>query len=146
MTLKLSAGLILLFFALALQFWFASGGIFVDLAYAALISFAFIFEFWELLVLVFLGVFIINWQPAASIEILVFALYPIVAYFFRRTISWQPWIAAPLATIVGFLALYLLTAPAALVSHPYAFFLDVGAGLAFGMVLFAFLYHWGARA
>ncbi len=143
MTLKLSAGFAALFIALALQFWFASAGISLNLSYAALIAFAFIFEFWELAALVVLGVFIINWEPSASSEIIIFALYPIATYFFRRTISWHSWISAPLAIIVGFLALYMIAAPVALFAQPRAFFIDVVAGIVFGALLFAPLHRSG---
>jgi len=69
------AGFVMLAIAFALQAWFAAAGIFLNLSFVTLISLAFIFEFWELLALVLFATFIMNWQPAASVEILVFAWF-----------------------------------------------------------------------
>lgn len=141
MTLKLSAGLVIFFIALVLQFWFAQAGVSLNLSFAALISLAFIFGFWELIVLVLLGVFIMNWQPAASVEILIFALYPIAAHFSRGIFHWQAWIEPLIAVLVGFFILYLAAAPAAF--HLPQFLLDVAAGLIFSAIVFFPLHRWG---
>lgn len=143
MTLKLLAGLVILFIALTLQFWFASAGWYFDLSFAALISFAFIFDFWELLVLVFLAVFIVNWQPRVSLEILIFGLYPIVAHFSRGVIHWQVWIENLVAIFLGFLLLYVIVGHGSFNLH--LFLMDVAAGMVFGALIFLPLYRWGKR-
>lgn len=136
MTIKLSAGVVLLLIALALQFFFASAGVFVNLAFAALISFAFIFGFWELVALTLLATFIINWQPAASAEILIFALFPIAVYFVRDVIPWQPWVVAPIAVVLGYAVFYGIAGPGFFLAHTDRFALDLVAGLSFGALAF----------
>jgi hypothetical protein len=140
MTLKFSAGLVILFFALALQFWFASAGVSLDLSFAALISFAFVFGIWELLVLVLLAVFIVNWQPAVSLEILIFSFYPVAVYFSRNLSQWQPWVKNLMAIALGFFVLYL--AAGSVTFHWREFFMDLTAGLALGLLIFFPLYRW----
>lgn len=142
MKLKLSAGLVILLIALALQFWFASAGIYLDLAFAALISFAFIFDFWELLILIFLAVFILNWQPAISFAILVFGLFPIVAHFSRGVLHWQPWIENLIAIVIGFFVFYLFLSGTRFLYHPQGFFTDLLGGLIFGALIFFPMYRW----
>jgi hypothetical protein len=143
MTLKLLAGLLILFIALTLQFWFASVGWSFDLSFAALISFAFIFDFWELLVLIFLAVFIVNWQPRVSLEILIFGLYPIVLYFSKGILHWQVWLENAVTTFLGFLILYLIAGHGSVNLH--LFLPDVVAGMIFGALIFVPLYRWGRQ-
>jgi hypothetical protein len=143
MAITFLSGLIILAIALALQFFSGSAGMFLNFSFAALIAFAFLFEFWELVCFVLIAVFVLDWQPAASVEILVFALYPIAVYFFRKTIPWQHWIAAPAAIILGFAVLAFAAAPALFFAHLSAFFTDTIAGLAFGALIFYPLRRWG---
>ncbi len=142
MTFKLSAGLAILFIALALQFWLASVGISIDLTFATLISFAFLFDFWELIILVLLGVFIVNWQPTASLEILIFAIFPVAAHFSSGVLHWQPWIENLIAIMLGFLVLYGAVAGTAFLYHPQAFLTDLVAGLIFSTLIFFPMYRW----
>jgi len=140
--LKLSAGLLILLIALALQFWFASSGIYLNLAFATLISFAFVFDIWELIVLVLIAVFTINWQPAASPEILILALFPVAVHLSRNILHWQPWIENILAVTLGFLVIYFVMDGRSFLNGPYAFLTDLGAGLIFGSLVLFPLYHW----
>jgi len=140
MTLKLPAGLVVLFIALVLQFWFASFGWYLDLAFAAVISFAFIFDFWPFMVLLLAAVFILNWKPTASIEILVFALYPIAAHFSRSLLHWATWLVNVFAIFAGFLILYLVAGHGTL--RPAFFIPDVVAGMLFGAISLLLLHQW----
>lgn len=141
MRLKLFAGLIILFIALLLQFWLASAGWYIDLSYAALISFAYVFGFWELLLLIALAVFVVNWQPAASMEIILFAAYPIAVHLSRNMLHWQVWLENILAIFIGFFLLYLSVS---LIGFDrQAFFIDVIAGIIFGTLVVWPLYRWG---
>lgn len=139
--LKFFAGLVILFIALALQFWFAAAGIYLTLSFATLISFAFIFEFWELLIFVLVGTFIINWQPTASLEIVVIALFPILMNLSRNAFRWRFWVGAPIAIVFGFLLLYTLAGQVPLFSYWQQFLRDLAAGLAFGALTFFPLYR-----
>ena len=140
---KLSAGFAILFIAFALQFWFASAGWYCSLSFAALISFAFVFGFWELLTLVLIAVFIINWQPAASAEILIFVLFPLAVHLFRNVLPWQVWLENLLAITLGLLVLYFALAPVQFFSHWQPFLLDLVASLIFGSIILFPLYRWG---
>jgi hypothetical protein len=142
MTLKLTAGLVILFITLVLQFLLASAGIHLNLSFVALICFAFVFEFWELAALILLAVFIINWQPGVSIEILIFALYPVVVHFSRNIVHWQPWIENFFAIFLGFVILYGAVLGRAFLYHPQSFLMEVTTGFIFGAVVFLPLYHW----
>ncbi len=142
MTLKLFAGLFILFIGLFIQFWFASIGWHFDLSFATLISFAFIFDFWELLVLISLAVFIVNWEPSASIEILIFGLYPIAVYFSKHVVRWQLWLENLAAILLGFLLLYAAASRGAVDWHAFA--VDAASGMLFGALVLLPLYRWGA--
>lgn len=139
---KFFTGFVLLFAVLALQVWLASAGVFVNLTYAALITFAFIFDFWELAAFVLLAVFLLNWQPGVSTEILIFALFPIAAHFLRSAVTWQSWVVVPIGIFLGFVVLYGTIAPQIFLAHPAQFLLDVVAGWLFGALLFLPLERW----
>lgn len=139
MRIRFILAILILLLACALQFWFASAGIFVNFILASLIAFAFYFDVWDLLVLVLFAVFIVNWQPSASLDIVIFGIIPIGAHAFHAIFRWTPWVAAPAAVIVGFAVLYLAVAPGAFVSHWPAFFEDLLGGLVFGGLAFVAL-------
>ena len=141
MGLKFFAGLFILFIALFAQFWFASIGWYFDLSFAALISFALLFDLWELIALVCVAVFIVNWQPGASPEILVFGLYPIALYFSKHIVHWQLWLENLAAIALGFFLLYAVGAHGAI--NWRLFGTDTAAGMLFGALLFTPLYRWG---
>jgi hypothetical protein len=123
--LRFLSGLAVLLLALALELLFASAGWYVTLALAVLIAFASIFDFWELLLFDLFAVLAINWQPAPSISIVAFALIPVAAYFFRITISSEPWIEVLAAIVVGFTIFYFISAPSNFLSDLPRFLLDV---------------------
>lgn len=141
MKTRFLAGLAVLALALMLQFLFVDAGVQGTFSYAALIGFAFVFGFRELVFFVLLAVFMVNWQPAASPEILVYALYPFVVLFCRNFLHWQVWLEGLLAIIIGFMALYLAISPASLAGS--AFFTDVILGAIFCSAVIVPLHRWG---
>jgi hypothetical protein len=128
--------ILILLLACALQFWFASANVFVNFILATLIVFAFFFDILELLVYVLFAIFVLNWQPGLNIDVIVFAIIPIVAYAFHRVFSWAAWAAAPLAIVCGFLLLYLAIAPVAFFGNWEFFLIDLFGGLVFGGLVF----------
>ncbi len=134
--LKFFAGFFILLAAFLLQFLFASAGIAANLSFAALISFAFVFEFWELLVFAAAAAFIINWQPAISPALAAYALFPLAAHFLRRFVRWAGWLANAAAILAGFLLLALAISPGALAAHEGSFLVDLAAGEIFGALAF----------
>ena len=136
MRLRFILALLILLLACALQFWFAAAGVFVNFILAALIVFAFSFDIWELLVFILFAIFVINWQPAASVDIFMFGIVPIAAYAFHKVFAWTPWLAAPVAIVCGFFLLYLSVAPGAFFMNWESFFIDLVGGLVFGGLVF----------
>ena len=135
--------LLILLLACALQFWFASAGVFVNFILAALIVFAFFFDVWELVVFVLAAVLIVNWEPAISLDIIVFALIPPAAFIFHKTFAFAPWIAMPASIVAGFAVLYLAIAPASFGARAGLFGTDVLGGLVFAALVFATLERLG---
>jgi len=139
MRLRFILAFLVLLLACALQFWFASTGIFIDFILATLIVFAFFFDIWELLAFVLFGIFVLNWQPAASVDIFIFGIVPIAAYAFHKVFAWAAWAAIPAAIAGGFLLLYFVIAPAGFLPHAELFLIDLFGGLLFGGTVFLVL-------
>jgi hypothetical protein len=136
MRLKFILAILVLLLACALQFWFASAGIFINFILAALIVFAFFFDIWELLVFVLFAIFVINWSPTPTTDVFVFGIIPIAAYAFHKVFAWTVWAAAPVAIVFGFLLLYLALAPEAFLGNWELFLTDLFGGLLFGGLVF----------
>lgn len=136
MRLKFILAFLILVFACALQSWFASMNIFMDLILATLITFAFFFDIWELLVFILFSVFVINWQPAVSLEIVLFAIIPGIVYASHKFFALIPAVAIPIAIIIGFLVFYLVIAPTLFLADWRSFLMDVFGGLIFGELVF----------
>lgn len=141
MRLRFILAFLILLFACALQSWFASINIFFDFLLAALIVFAFFFDIWELIVFILFSIFVINWQPEFSPEIILFAIIPIAAYGFHKFFNLISWIAAPIALVVGFLIFSILVAPSTFFAHGELFLMDLVGGLVFGELVFLALTH-----
>lgn len=132
MRLRFILALLVLLLACALQFWFASVGVFINFILAALIVFAFFFDIWELLIFILFSIFVVNWQPGVSLDIIVFGIIPIAAFAFHKALGWTLFAGIPVAIIVGFLALYLAVAPDAFLGNIIPFLTDIFGGLLFG--------------
>src|SRR5262249_51964999 len=105
----------------------------------ALIVFAFIFDFWEIIFFVLLSVFIINWQPAPSLPLIIFGIFPIFTYGFRTLVPWQPWAGVLIATAAGLFLLYLSVSPTILLANLNSFFLDLFVSAVFASLIFSSL-------
>jgi hypothetical protein len=139
MRIRFILAILILLLACGLQFWFASAEVFINFILAALIVFAFYCDIWELIVFVLFAILIVNWQPAVSVDIIIFGIIPIAAFTFHKIFAWTLGAGIPVAIIGGFLILYLLIAPAALIPGWEQFFIDLLGGLLFGgAVFFAF--------
>jgi hypothetical protein len=134
--MKFFAAILSLILAFILQFWFASAGIAIDFVFAALIAFAFVFEFWEVFFFVALSLFVINWQPAISFTLGAFSVLPLLAYGFRRWFHWQGWAGNLAAIAVGLLILYLCVSPSLLIGNFRSFFFDLFISMIFGAAVF----------
>jgi hypothetical protein len=130
------AAIAIVILALFLQFFLASAGWYFNITLAVLIASAFVFSFLELLVLDLLAVFILNWQPAPSIAIIVFALVPLAAFAFRKVTRWHGWIGSLIAIAAGFLIFYFAAAPGELLPNAAKFLEDMVIGLIAGELVF----------
>ena len=135
MRLRFILAILILLLACALQFWFASAAVFINFILAALIVFASFFDLWELLVFVLFAVLVANWQPVASVDVLVFGMIPIVAYAFHKVFAWTLWAEIPVAIVCGFFLLYVVIAPTAFFASWESFLVDVFGGLIFGGIV-----------
>ena len=138
--MRFLAALGLLLVTLFIQIFLGASGIYLNIALAALVAFAFTLDLLELLVLDLIAVFILNWQPASSAALVAFALIPIGAYSFRRLTYLHGWVATAAAVVAGFLVFYIIGAPRELLHNTLGFFEDLVAGLAAGELVF-FLVH-----
>ena len=132
--LKFFSALAVLLLAIFLQSFLAGVGWYFDLALATLIAFASMFDFWELLVFDLLAVFMLNWQPAPSTTLIVFALIPLAAFAFRAFTHWHGWIGTAIAIACGFLIFYIASAPTQFLGHLGLFLMDLAAGLIVGEI------------
>ncbi|MDR3581782.1 MAG: hypothetical protein P4L67_00720 [Candidatus Pacebacteria bacterium] len=139
MKFPLVIAILILFLACALQFWLGSAGIFVNLILAALVAFAFFFGIFEMAVFVLFAVFVVNWQPALSIEMALFVLIPLAAFAFRKFFAWSAWAGIPVMIAGGFLVLYLAVAPHTFATNLSVFVLDLVGSLIFGELVLAAL-------
>jgi len=108
MRFRLLGSFLILILAFFLQFYFGdSVGIWINFVLAALISAAFFVSFPELLVLILAAILVLNWQPVFSFELLIFALIPVVSFYFHKLISLRWWLSTPAMIFPGVVALYL---------------------------------------
>jgi hypothetical protein len=137
--IKFFSALAILLFAIFLQLFFASVGWYFNLSLAVLIAFAFALnDLWELLVADLLAVFILNWQPAPSGTLILFALIPLAAFAFRKLVRTERWIGTLTTIFFGFLTFYLLVAPAPLSYFIVPFLEDVMVAFLVGeLIVFA---------
>ncbi len=137
MSFKLLIAFIFLILGIFLQLFIGgTGGIWLNFTLAALVTAAFLLNFLELLLLCLVAVFILNWQPAFSLEIVLYTALPLVFFSFRKLFSFKLWLAAPAAIFLSFLIFYLAIGPRFLVAAPTVFLLDLVVGLAFGAIFF----------
>jgi hypothetical protein len=133
--LRFLLGFLALLAAIALQLWLVPFGVHADFAFAALVAFAFLFGIGELVAYVLFAVFVMNWQPGFSFDMFAFALIPIMVFLVQRRLHANLWIGGTVAVIASLLALYLVVAPAMIVSSFASFFLDIILCLAAGQII-----------
>jgi hypothetical protein len=134
--MRLVTAFLILVLASGIQFWLSGGGIFLNLIFAALIVFAFFFDFWEMALFVLLGVLVINWQPAPSTEIFLFAFIPLIVFALRGVVRSERWVTVPIAIVCGLLVFYAIADPHFLLSNPVAFLEDLFGSLIAGELVF----------
>lgn len=111
-------------------------GIWINFALAALITAAFFVSFLELVVLILFSVFMLNWQPGFSFELLVFSLLPLAVYFAHKLLPFKPWLGSLVAVITCLICFYLLVSPWSLIEAPNILFIDIVFVLMFSAASF----------
>jgi hypothetical protein len=134
--IRLAIALLILILASGVQFWLAGGGIFFNLIFTTLIVFAFFFDFWEMAFFVLFGVLVVNWQPAMSVEIFLFAFLPLLTFALHNVFRSQRWITIPIAIVVELSIFYAASAPHFLLTNPAAFLEDLFVSLLAGGLVF----------
>jgi len=139
MNLRFIAAIAVIFLACIVQLWLSSIGIIANLILVSLVSLSFLFGFWELIFFILLALFIVNWQPAPSEEIILFALIPIGAYLLRKFSSWQAWVGNLIAICGGLVIVYGVLDFSMITANVGTFFMDLALGLLFGAAVFSIL-------
>jgi hypothetical protein len=121
--------------AVMLQLWFAPGGMHGDFVLAALVVLAFLFEFWELVIFILFGMFLLDSSLYPDITMFMFALVPIAVYFMRRRFSFDPWLGAPALIVLGIIVFYTVVAPLAAFRAAGFLALDILACAIFGELI-----------
>jgi len=139
MSLKFLTAFLFLALALFLQSFFgAVSGIWIDFALAALVASAFSIGFLELLILVLCSLFVLNFQPALSPELLVFAALPFAAWFLHRAklLPFEPPLVNAIALALALAVFYAIFGAHLVLAAPQLFLFDLAGSLAAGIVIF----------
>lgn len=130
--IKYLSAILVLVLAAMLQLWFAPAGIRGDFVLAALVVFAFLFEFWELAAFILFGIFLLGLLPYGILSMIVLALVPLAAYAVRRRFPLDPWFGAAVGIAAGIIVFYAASAPVAAVHAAPFFLLDILVCALFG--------------
>jgi len=97
--------------------------------------FAFFFDFWEMAMFVLFGVLVVNWQPAMSLEIFLFAFLPLLTFALHNVFRSQRWrlFDRDRMRVLPLLCHYRTTL---LLGDPVAFFEDLFVSLMAGGLVF----------
>jgi hypothetical protein len=113
-----------------------TSGIWLNFTLAVLITAAFFLNFLELLVLILFAIFVLNWQPAFSLEVVFYVVLPFLALWLHKFFPFKPWLGNLAAIFLAILVFYLAVGPHFLIIMPAAFLWDVAGGLALGAIFF----------
>ncbi len=139
MTYKFLIAFLSLIFALFLQILLGdASGIWINFALSALVAAACFVDFTELLVLILCSVFVLNWQPAASAEIILFACLPCIVFFTHKLLPFpfRSWLMSALAVFSCTLIFYLVFGAGLIVHNPQLFFADLACAIISGAIVF----------
>jgi hypothetical protein len=130
--MKHISAIIIFLLAIMLQLWFAPAGMRGDFVLAALIVFAFLFEFWELSVFVLLGFFILNLSFYSVVAAIFFMGLPFAIYFFRKRFPMNLWLGSAVGIAGSIVVFYVVTAPFAAFQNAGFILIDILVCIVFG--------------
>ncbi len=135
--MKLLVAVIFLILGIFLQLLVGgASGVWLNFSLAALVTAALFLNFLELLLLCLIAIFILNWQPAFSLEIALYIVLPFLVFALRKFFPVKAWTWGPVVIFLSFLIFYLAAGPRFLVAAPAIFLWDIIGGLAFGGIFF----------
>ncbi len=135
--IKYLSAVLIFVLAFMLQLWFAPGGMRGDFVLAALVVFAFLFDFWELVIFILLGIFLLNLPLYSKIAAVLFVAIPLAVYFMRRRFPLHQWFGVVAGIVGGIVIFYAVAAPV-VAWHAAGFLLiDIFACVIFGELVLA---------
>ncbi len=90
---------------LALRFKFYAGWS-PDIVLVTLMMLAFFLDLDELVTVTGLSVWVVNWIPRVSSEMVLLALLPFIAFAIKKFSPWEGWLSAAVLSALGVLILY----------------------------------------
>lgn len=112
--MKYLTAIVVFLLAVALQLWFAPGGMRGDFVLAVLIVFAFLFDAWIVAFFSVAAAFLLDPASRPGVELSMFLAVPFAIFFLRRKFFLDPWLSIPIGIVLGIGALYAVVAPAAM--------------------------------
>ena len=137
MRFKFLTAVIALILAIVLQLFLGEVlGVWTNIVLASLVTAAFFLNFLELLFLILLAVFVLNWQPAPSLEMALYAALPISTLLMHKFFPFKSWLGNLVAIFLALLIFYLAVGPRFLITSPVVFLWDLAIGLVLGSIFF----------
>lgn len=106
---KFLVGLLVLLAAIELEFALAAAGVAGSVALGALIAFACIFTWRELIIYDLIVVIVFERTSLFDPTLLALFLVPLLAAAFHRRVRWEPWATVPLLAVIGSLIVVLMS-------------------------------------
>ncbi|MGC8776174.1 MAG: hypothetical protein ACP5QN_02600 [Minisyncoccia bacterium] len=110
-----------------------------NLTLLALIVFSFYVGYLELIFLSLLGIFLINWKPNFSLEIILLFLIPQLFYLTLKKIKWDNFFGLIFFIILGDILFYGLINYKFILDFTNYFIYEILINILFGILLFYFL-------
>lgn len=140
MSFRLLAAFLVASSAILLQFYLGYiTGVWVSFALAILITLSFFLGFWELVLAAVFVVFVLNWQPAFSLEILLVAFFPFFAFWTHKFLPFKPLWGNLILIFFSVSAFYLILDARFMIGGFKIFLLDVFGSLISGAAAFRLL-------
>jgi hypothetical protein len=124
------------FLALLLQFSLGeTSGVWISFTLAALITASFFTDFLELFALTLTAVFVLNWQPVISYELLVIGSLPLAIFFARKLVPFKAWLSNLTMILVAIVIFYASFGIRPVPASRAIFLWDICLSLIFGTAI-----------
>ena len=110
-----------------------------DLALTTLVVLAFFLDFLPTLFFTLLGVFILNWQPTISLELVVFVIIPLTVYWISKFLPGRLWFSVLIFSAIAVPTFYAIINFGAFYTAPLLLLGDVLVCLIFASLDFYLL-------